>query len=185
MAGSYKTQRFSADLEAGAYIAGFRRADYFLGLCSQCRNFGRRHGCPPFDYDPLSVIERFSRVRILGEKVVPADPGLPLSAVNSLIAPVTEALNRELLALESELDGLSFGFVGSCPYCGEATCSRIDGLPCRHPELMRPSLEAFGFDLTKTALELLGLEIKWSRDGLVPEYLTLIGGVFYGPADLH
>ena len=42
-----------------------------------------------------------------------------------------------------------------------------------------PSLEAFGFDMSKTAKDVLGLEIKWSQGELIPEYLTLVCGIFY------
>ena len=35
------------------------------------------------------------------------------------------------------------------------------------------------FDISKTAKDLLGLEIKWSQEGLIPEYLTLVCGIFY------
>ena len=44
---------------------------------------------------------------------------------------------------------------------------------------MRPSLEAIGFDISLTAKELLGLDIRWSHNGLLPEYLTLVCGIFY------
>jgi len=176
---TYTTERYEAEMDAGAYIEGFRRADYFLQLCRQCGNYGRRHGCPPFDYEPLSLIGDYRKVRILGVKVFPNDKHLPLEAVNDLMRPVTSGLNRELLELERSLGGLCFGFVGACPYCEGAPCARIDGKPCRHPDKVRPSLEAFGFDMSKTAKDLLGLDILWGRDGLIPEYLTLIGGIFY------
>ena len=176
---AYSAERFTADLASKTYIEGYRRADYFLGLCKQCKNYGRRHGCPPFDYDPLSVLGQYAKVRIIGVKIIPIDKSLPLSAANDLMMPVTRTLNEELLGMERTLGGYSFGFVGVCPYCGGAPCTRIDGQPCRHPDKVRPSLEAFGFDMSKTAKDLLGLDIKWSHDGLLPEYLTLICGIFY------
>ncbi len=102
---SYATERYDTEVNAREYIEGFHNADYFIKFCQQCRNYGCRYGCPPFDYDPLEVIKRYDRVR--------------------------------------------------------------------------PSLEAFGFDISKTAKELLGLEIKWSSGDFIPEYLTLVGGIFY------
>ena len=66
-----------------------------------------------------------------------------------------------------------------CPYCGDEPCARISGQPCRHPDWVRPSLEAYGFDIALTAHNLLGIDLKWSQRGLVPEYLTLVGGIFY------
>ncbi len=176
---TYTTESFSAEMDAATYIADFRRVDYFMQFCRECGNYGRRYGCPPFDYDPLSVIAPYQKVRIIGVKIVPNDGNLPLSVANTLMLPVIRELNEELLALEKSLGGVAFGFAGSCPYCGEIPCARIDGKPCRHHDKVRPSLEAFGFDMSKTASDLLGLEIKWSHDGRIPEYLTLVCGVFY------
>ena len=176
---AYTIERYTAEIDAAAYIRDFHDADYFIKFCQQCGNYGRRHGCPPFDFDPLSVIEAYDNVRIIGVKIIPFDKTLPLEAANTLMEPVTRELNKELLEMEKALGGMSFGFVGSCPYCGGVPCARIEGKPCRHPDKVRPSLEAFGFDMGKTAKQLLGLEIKWSRGRLIPEYLTLVCGIFY------
>lgn len=54
-----------------------------------------------------------------------------------------------------------------------------DLFSCRHPDKVRPSLEAFGFDLMKTSENLLGIKMVWGMDGMMPEYLTLVCGVFY------
>lgn len=176
---TYTKESFSAEMDAATYITDLRRVDYFMQFCRECGNYGRRYGCPPFDYDPLSVIAPYQKVRIIGVKIVPNDGNLPLSVANTLMLPVIRELNEELLALEKSLGGMAFGFAGSCPYCGEIPCARIDGEPCRHPDKVRPSLEAFGFDMSKTASDLIGVEIKWSHDGRIPEYLTLVCGVFY------
>ena len=40
-------------------------------------------------------------------------------------------------------------------------------------------MEAIGFDISMTAKDILGLEIKWSQGNLIPEYLTLVCGIFY------
>ena len=115
----------------------------------------------------------------MGVKIIPSNKKLPLSAANDLMDPVITEMNEELLELEKSLGGYAFGFVGTCPYCSGAPCARVSGEPCRHPDKVRPSLEAFGFDMSKTAIDLLGLEIKWSQGELIPEYLTLVCGVFY------
>ena len=176
---AYTVERYTAEIDAKAYIEVFRRADYFIQLCQQCGNYGRRYGCPPFDDDSLDAIRGYDRVRIIGVKITPGDRSLPLEAANDLMKPVIRELNEELLETEKSLGGMSYGFVGTCPYCGGALCARIDGKPCRHPDKVRPSLEAIGFDIGKTAKDLLGLEIKWSHDGLMPEYLTLVCDIFY------
>ena len=176
---AYTLEKYMTELDSTSYIKGFHNADYFIEFCRQCGNYGRRYGCPPFDYNPLSVIKPYSKVRIIGVKIIPQDKSLPLEAANDLMEPVTNELNKELLAMEKTLGGMCFGFVGACPYCGGTPCARIEGKPCKHPDKVRPSLEAFGFDMSKTAKELLGLEIKWSQGKLIPEYLTLVCGIFY------
>lgn len=180
---TYSLERYSADTDAEAYIRDFRRADYFLSFCQQCQNYGRRYGCPPFDYNPLSLIGDFHKVRIIGVKIIPDSKQLPLEAVNDLMEPITKDLNEELLEMEKSLNGLAFGFVGTCPYCNGLRCARIDGEPCRHPDKVRPSLEAFGFDMVKTAKDLLGLDIQWSKGDYIPEYLVLVCGVFFRNSD--
>lgn len=176
---AYSVERYTAEMDAKAYIKGFREADYFIKFCQQCGNYGRRYGCPPFNDDPLAAIERYDHVRILVVKITPEDKTLPLAAANDLMSPVISKLNEELLDTEKSLGGMCYGFVGACPYCGGAPCARIQGKPCKHPDKVRPSLEAIGFDISKTAKDLLGLEIKWSHNGLIPEYLTQVCGIFY------
>ena len=179
----YTTERYTAETDAKAYIEGFRRVSYFKKLCQQCKNYGHRYGCPPFHDDVLAAVNDYQKVRIYGVKIIPKDKSLPLDTANQLMEPEISKLNKELLEEEKALDGLGLGFVGTCPYCGNTPCARLEGMPCRHPDKVRPSLEAFGFDVDKTAKELLGIEIKWSQDGLIPEYLMLVYGIFYQKHD--
>ena len=80
--------------------------------------------------------------------------------------------------------GRSFAYVGTCLYCPEGTCTRPEAKPCRHPELVRPSLEACGFDIAHTTSELFGIELKWGTDGSLPEYLTLVCGFFHNAENI-
>ncbi|MBQ9644926.1 MAG: DUF2284 domain-containing protein [Prevotella sp.] len=171
--------KYVVETDVKSYVDGYRDAERFLDCCRQCRAYGHRHGCPPFDYDPIDVISRYEHLRIIGAKIMVDDRSLPLSEVNSLMAPVAIELNTELLQMEAETGGVACGFAGTCPYCNGAPCTRLRGKPCRHPDKVRPSLEAWGFDIGKTAQQLLGIELKWGTDGRAPEYLTLVCGLFY------
>ncbi len=84
-------------------------------------------------------------------------------------------VEERLLAAEHCFGGRAFAFVGECLHC-TAPCARLTGAPCRHPDRLRPSLEACGFDLGRTSSELLDTELLWSSDGHLPRYLTLICG---------
>lgn len=172
------TAYLQAETDVRSYLTNFRDADKFLGFCRQCRNYGLRYGCPPLDYDVPEKLARYSRIRITGVKIIPQEKGIPLSAADALMAPVVLQMNRELLEQEKQLQGYACGFVGTCPYC-DTPCARRDGQPCRHPDLVRPSLEALGFDVSKTAELLLGEKILWSHDNLLPDYLLLVCGLFF------
>lgn len=85
-----------------------------------------------------------------------------------------------LLELEKTHNGRAF-FPGSCLLC--SSCTRAEGKPCLYPERVRPSLEACGFDIGKTSSELLNIELKWGEHGKMPEYLTLVSGIFFTPKE--
>ena len=174
---SVRTEMAQADISVNEYIASYRNADSFIEYCKQCSNYGRRYGCPPFDYDVMEFVSQYRKLRVLGFKVIPREH-LPLSKANDVIAEALPKMNGTLFSLERELNGFACGFVGKCTFCTD-TCARIDGTPCRHPDKVRPSLEAFGFDLMKTSENLLGIKMVWGMDGMMPEYLTLVCGVFY------
>ena len=151
----YRAEDFSVTVSVADYIARFRDAERFEGCCRACPNYGCSWGCPPFDFDVEEYLNRYS-----------AHAG-------------RERLERRLLEMERRYGGRSFAYVGSCLYCPEGTCTRPEGNPCRHPELVRPSLEACGFDIGRTTSELFGIELKWGADGKMPEYLTLVCGFFH------
>ncbi len=157
----------------------FRDAERFIGFCRQCGNYGKRWGCPPFDYDPAEKLAAYDTAEIIATRIYPDREGLPLSEAAAIMRPVRERIEAELLHREKETGSLAFTFVGECLHCPPATCTRLCGLPCRHPDKVRPSLEAYGFDLGRTLTELFGIDLLWSTDGTLPTYLTLICAIFH------
>lgn len=51
--------------------------------------------------------------------------------------------------------------------------------PVPSPESIRPSLEAMGFDISRTASGIFGIPLQWASDGNPPAYLTLVSGLAY------
>jgi hypothetical protein len=48
---AYTIERYTAEIDAAAYIRDFHDADFFIKFCQQCGNYGRRYGCPQgFDF---------------------------------------------------------------------------------------------------------------------------------------
>lgn len=175
----YTAEYFTATLPAADYIARFRDAERIAGYCRDCRNYGGSWACPPFDFEAEERLSEYETALIVAAKIVPSEPAVPLSEATRLLRPERQRVERLLLEMEKTYGGRSFAYAGTCLYCPEGTCTRLEKLPCRHPELVRPSLEAFGFDVGKTTSELLGIELKWGANGCLPEYLTLVSGFFH------
>jgi predicted metal-binding protein len=168
---------------ATASLLVYQEQAYFEQLCAQCPNYAANHGCPPFDFSPRDYIRQFDFVSVVRLKVdtvamlekYPAISGGLVEQGRQLIDLVRGATDRTLMAMEQAFAGARVSLPGACNVC--ATCTRKAGLPC---ELGQPrySLEALGINLAGLAKELFGEEILWIKDGKLPEYFSLICGVF-------
>lgn len=184
---SYTREFLYATIGMDEYIRHFRDAERVAGYCRECSNYGNRWGCPPFDYSVENELYRYREVLILAARICPEEKQLPLADGMRCLWPVRLEMEKMVRGLESVLDGRAMGLAGQCTYCGsqpemhpsDTPCTKPQGLPCRHPELVRPSLEAWGFDISKTTEELMHVPILWSTDGLTPDYFTLVCGFFH------
>lgn len=180
----YRYEDYAVNLPTEVYISGFRDTRRFLEYCKQCKNYGAVWACPPFEHDTTEELKKYSNVIIIATKIIPEIKNLPFSEANHLLRPERLRIERKLRDMEKENEGKSFAFAGDCLYCPDGKCQRMEGRACLHPDLVRPSLEAYGFDLEKTASELFGFPILWSRNQSIPEYLTLISGFFHNSGNL-
>lgn len=169
------------------YIARFRDADRVGSYCRNCNRFSTVWGCPPFEEDP--VVSRLSgcrSVHLVGTTVrltetvrhTPTSPAEQFDISYRIMREVRRTLDARLLEAESRHAGSRAFFAGSCQLCHPEACTRAAGQPCRTPDRARPSLEAWGVDVVRTASELLGLEIQWSRDLILPAYFTYVSALF-------
>lgn len=165
------------------YIAEYRDADRFIAYCKECKRYDRCWSCPPFHFDTLEYISAYKTAFIIGTKIVP-DVSAKTEFLQSkkagyqIIKEVRSVLDPRLLNMETLLFGSRAFFAGTCYICPAEKCERIFGRPCIAPGRMRPTLEAFGFDIEKTTSQLLGMEMKWGKNGVLPEYLILVSGFF-------
>ena len=174
----------SADMDAREYVKRFRHRERFIGFCRDCPMYGRQYGCPPFDADPTDGCPADGTVTtwltVIEPELPAGAPGLPLSLGDRLMALARDRVEPELLRAECQTGGRAFVGVGRCTRCGDERCSRLTGAPCRHPDVVRPSLEAAGFDVEAIARELFGVEIQWGADGLLPSRLHLVTALWHG-----
>ena len=166
-------------VDARQYVEQFRDVARVESFCRQCDGYGRRWCCPPLDESLVRRLLSYPRVTLMACVITPDDTDQPVACAMELMRPEIIRINRSLIERERLTGGLATGFAGNCSFCGDQPCTRPEGQACRHPELVRPSLEAFGFDLVSTARDLLGLEMLWSSDGSLPARLTLLTALFH------
>ena len=181
----YTTETITATIPVTEYIGQYRDAEKFIEFCKVCHNYGRCWACPPYDFDPIEQIAGYQTFYVIGTKITLTEPirCTPRTTQENqalsrkILADVRKPLDNRLLTFEAKHPGSRAFFAGTCFACPNGACTRIEGKPCIQPEQVRPALEAFGFDIGKTASELLGIELQWSDDGSLPEYFTLVSGL--------
>jgi predicted metal-binding protein len=167
-------------------IHRYRDAEKFIGYCKECSRYNACWACPPFDFNADEYLAPYKVAYIIGTKIV-----LDKEIIDKhqgfneckdfsyeIMREARKNLDSNLLELEKQYPQSKAFFAGSCQICKEGECMRAAGKPCISPERVRPSLESLGFDVSLISTELLGIEMKWSKDGILPEYFTLVSGFF-------
>lgn len=180
----YRIEENTADITVEDYIRLYRDEAYFLELCKQCPRYGNSWGCPPFDFDTEAFLRQYKYAHIMAAKITPDEKDIPFSESQELIRPERLRIEKELLEMERKYGGRAFAYIGSCLHCDGAECARRNHKPCLHPSKVRPSLEAFGFDISRTVSDLFGIELLWGKDGKLPPYLVIVSGFLHNTDNL-
>lgn len=175
MSDGYTVQSLEASVSTAEYLDTCVDVEKFLGFCRECPSYNSSWSCPTFDFDPVSIWTRYDTLYLYARVLIP-EQGTELSALLEAMGEEKAALLDQLLALEQAAPGSMVLSAGSCKLCAEG-CTRPVGAPCRKPEKMRHSIESLGGDVGKTAERYLQKPLCWIRDGQVPDYLFLVGGL--------
>lgn len=131
----------------------------FAGMCAApqpCPSYGLAPGCPPHAPSPQAFREELAGYsQVLVFKID--------APMDDLLGEKRLEIARAIHRLAATLEGVARGrgmrarglAAGSCKelFCGaQATCVVLtQGLPCRHPQLARPSISAVGVDFAALA----------------------------------
>jgi len=119
-----------------------------------CKYYGRSHICPPRVMDA----EKFAKVLARYSFAILVQISLPAKEMGAdrekMVHEQVKKLNEIVAKLERDAFLFGYRFAaglggGPCPLCEE--CSAIVGEDCRFPFQARPSMEALGIDVIKTA----------------------------------
>lgn len=181
----YRIVHSVAEVKLRDYIDNYRDVNQFIVYCKQCNRYNSCWACPPFNFSTDELLSFYDIAYIIGTKIIlnneiirnNTDWEMCTKISYEVIEKVRLDLDKKLLALEKQNPQSKAFFAGTCHICQSENCTRIQGKPCIAPEKVRPSLESFGFDVSKTSLELLNIEMKWSQNGILPKYFTLVSGL--------
>lgn len=176
---TFETKTYSADITVEELTKRYRDAERFGAFCRDCGNYGRLWCCPPFNFDVDAELAQWRAATVFLTKIIPSHTEGVGQRASALMRQARREVDAMLLDLEKRTAGRSFSFAGGCPHCGSAPCGRLSGEPCRHPELVRPSLEAFGFDVESLAREIFGIPVLWPAEGNLPAYLVLVTALLH------
>jgi len=175
---AYGIRHYQWELPVKELKKRFRDAERFVQFCRECPNFGRSWACPPFNFNEDEYLSQWDSALLVATKIVPA-AGMHGAEAGRLLREVRRTVDARLLDLERTTGGRAFSYAGSCDHCSEDGCNRECRQPCRHPELVRPSLEAFGFDIGAILSDLFGIRLLWPQGDAMPPYLMLVTALFH------
>lgn len=174
----YHTEKFEKEIAVEEYVRDYVNVAEFVEYCKECQNYDTVWSCPPFDFDAESYWKKYSTLYLTVRKIV-FGQGTDLEESRRIMKEVKKTMGRELYEMEKQYPGSVSLSAGSCSLCKDEAleCTRTSGEPCRHPELMRYSIESIGGNVGLTVSRLMGIELEWVTEGKLPSYFVLVGGL--------
>lgn len=173
-------KHYTAYITRKEYMEHFFAPKEFIVFCKSCNKYGKTWACPPFRYDPKEIMAQFQHVYLIASKVDLQTQSLKDTEEKEefyerIIKAIRAPLDQALLKFERDYPSSRVFYAGNCHLC--PACTRFENIPCRYPEKMRASLEAYGFDVSKTTSTLFGLELDWGDKERLPKFLILVSGI--------
>ena len=159
MGEGYTIEELSTTMTVRVLVERFYRPQKVWMLCKACPNYGRKWGCPPFEYDVVEKILKYNYIELFATRVVFTAATLSPDEREAIMRTEYARIESQLLALERTTGGVASANIGGCERCKERGCTRPNGAPCRHPELLRASLEAYGFDVPDLLYSAFGINL--------------------------
>lgn len=177
---------YQATLDTESIIRLYRNdIQTITKACHNCANYGKYWTCPPFSFDITKYISKWKMVNIylyaidVPENIQYSSDGESMNWLRNERVDI----ERDLLEKEMELSGMYCSVGGTCIHCERCTRNNNNcnnSSRCIHPELMRPPLEAFGFNVCDIMHDLFDVSPQWAvKPATMPEKLHLLGAVFH------
>ena len=169
----------ASPIEMPLFRQKYQDRENFMNYCRECPHYGRLWSCPPLPFDADAFLAPYPWANLLcvqihldEETIRAADTAEKIKETGwEIVSQAKRETEEKMRVLEAMVPGSVSLSSGGCGLC--EGCARKEGLPCRKPEEMCYSMDAFGLDLTAVTKDIFHIEILWCRDSL-PKYFTLI-----------
>lgn len=179
----YEISKLTADVNVDEYYEKYVDFEKFSKICEQDQEtYGKNWSYPPFDFDPDEIWNSYNKLKIIAFKIDFDEEDLENTYSDKELEFILKRFERlkvklmnEIYALEDENSQALF--LGKCNLCMK--CTREFGMNCKMPFKLRYSIEALGGDVDNSIGDIFGFNIKYAKDGKLPEYLIFVGGLLY------
>ncbi|NLN98211.1 MAG: DUF2284 domain-containing protein [Eubacteriaceae bacterium] len=180
---NYEIETYQREVAVSSYMETCVDIPKFTGYCRQCPHYRKNWACPPFDFSVEKLWHSYETLRLSAKKMI-VPPELTdrtyekdafKEICSNLLVPMKQALLSELMALEAKTPDSLVLSMGTCDACIQ--CTRLNKKPCRSPDRCRHSIESLGGDLSKTIEHYFKEKLIWPKEGQLPEYFFLLGGL--------
>ena len=181
----YTIKTYYAELSITEYLEKYVDVETFLECCKTCPNYNKIWSCPTYDFDVLDYWKQYQTIALYGHQIVFDESAKNKqytqedldNLIDSVVSKEKQILTDHLLLLEKEYPGSISLSAGSCQLCGPNNCTKTEGLPCRHPEKLRYSIESLGGNVGKTISNSFHIELEWVEEGKLPNHFVLVCGL--------
>ncbi len=176
----FEAKTKNRNIDVDAYSGFINNSDvqvnktFFSNMCKSCRNYNAKYSCPPKSpsFDAVCKNEGIFVVMLKCSLAdVKSTEYNKVRIANSVLKSRIENLMRHL----EEKFNTKFLGSGSCRLC--KPCNLKKGLPCRHPDRMRYSLESVGVDCNHLSTFLFNTPLLWYKDSRAPVYACVLAGL--------
>jgi predicted metal-binding protein len=158
-------------------------------LCLEgCRNYNKKYSCPPKSPDFKVLSKKYSHFVVNIFRIDLAEYKQQYNTIR-----MTNVVNKSVQRKVFNKAFLNNNFTekivilenGSCRLCKK--CNLQNGMPCKYPDKMRPSLEACGINVDALVIKCFEFDLKWykkNKQACFPEYQCTVGGILTNNPDL-
>lgn len=146
-------------------------------FCRDCDMFGRNLACPPDspffpDYIADAAESLVICIRVPSDRT---EHPLLTERYDTCYREASNLLVRELLTYRKM--GYTVAGAGACTGC--ARCAALnDDRECINPQKRIYSLESLGVNVVDLARRCFNIELEWSSEGYMADFISTIGAVF-------